>query len=140
MALEVSLRDQLYFAAAMEYILYTLQKSKSFPSITENKTRIVATTRAILAFFAAVGLTYHFDVEQHQFIVGNIRASVIFIGLYNWFGQYALQHGFGHLIRGGNLDKFRRIVRSEVISALQPYLPGVGEGVVEKEQKEQDAN
>jgi len=114
-----SIADQFGAAAALEFALHFLQRWSKTPWITENTTKISATFRVMLAFFATIGLTWHYD--GGTLVITGLSVSVIATGLWNFFRQYALQHGFGHLIRTGNLDKFQEIVSNVVKQELAAY-------------------
>lgn len=114
-----SIADQFGAAAALEFALHFLERWSKTPWITENTTKITAAFRVMLAFFATLGLTWHYD--GGTLVITGLSVSVISLGLWNFFRQYALQHGFGHLIRNGNLDKFREIVGNVVRQEIAAY-------------------
>lgn len=114
-----SLEDQFAAGAALEFGLHFLQRWSKTPWITEHSTKLTAALRAILAFGATIGLSWHYS--GGTLVISGLSVSVLAAGAWHMFRQYALQHGFGHLIRNGNLDKFQDIVSSVVKQELVAY-------------------
>lgn len=112
------LETQLYAAAALEYGLRFMQKSGRFKWIDEHTGVITAGFRGLLAAVATVGITWKYSATSHQLVINGLSLATISLGLWHWFGTYAMMHGFGGLIRGGNLDKFQAIVSDVVKDAL----------------------
>lgn len=116
-----SIEDQFAASAALEFGLSFLQRWSKTPWITEHTTKLNIALRAILAFVATIGITWHYN--GGTLVITGLTVSTIAAGLWHVFRQYALQHGFGHLIRNGNLDKFQGIVqavvRQEIAAAAQ---------------------
>ena len=109
-------QDQFAAGAALEYLLHLLQRSSKTPWITEHTTKITVICRAALAFFATIGLSWKYS--GGTLVISGISATVIAAGLWHLFRQYAVQHGFGKLIRNGNLEAFRQIVMDVVKTEL----------------------
>jgi hypothetical protein len=120
-----SFQDQFAAGAALEYLLHLLQQWSKTPWITEHTTKITMICRGALAFFATIGLSWHY--QGGTLTISGLSATVILAGLWHLFRQYAVQHGFGKLIRNGNLDAFKRIVgevvRAELAQKVAPSLP-----------------
>jgi len=114
-----SIADQFAAGAALEFLLHFLQRWSKTPWITEHTTKITTFFRVLLAFFATIGLTWHYS--GGTLVISGLSVAVISQGLWQMFKQYALQHGFGHLIRNGNLDKFQEIVSNVVKQELVAY-------------------
>lgn len=114
-----SLEDQFAAGAALEFALHFLQRWSKTPWITENTTKLNNFFRVVLAFAATIGLSWHY--AGGTLVISGLSISVLSAGLWHFFRQYALQHGFGHLIRNGNLDKFQEIVQSVVKQELIAY-------------------
>lgn len=112
--------DQFAAGAALEYLLHLLQSSSKVPWITEHTTKITILARAALAFFATIGLSWHY--AGGTLVISGLSVSVIGAGLWHLFRQYAVQHGFGKLIRNGNLDAFRQVVLEVVRAQLAQQL------------------
>ena len=112
-------QDQFAAGAALEYLLHLLQRWSKTPWITEHTTKITVICRAALAFFATIGLSWHY--AGGTLVISGLSATVIAAGLWHLFRQYAVQHGFGKLIRNGNLDAFRQIVMQVVKEELAQY-------------------
>ena len=114
-----SLEDQFAAGAALEYFLHLLQGWSKTPWITEHTTKITAICRAALAFFATIGLSWQY--AGGTLTITGLSVSVVAAGLWHFFRQFALQHGFGHLIRNGNLSAFQTIVSNVVKQELAAY-------------------
>jgi hypothetical protein len=114
-----SLEDQFAASAALEFGLRFLEKWSKTPWITENTTKLNLALRAVLAFVATIGITWHYN--GGTLVITGLTVSTLAAGLWHVFRQFALQHGFGHLIRNGNLDKFQDIVSSAVKQELVSY-------------------
>lgn len=120
-----SLEDQFGAAAALEFGLHFLQRWSKTPWITLHTTKITAAFRVTLAFLATIGLHWHYAaVAGGTLTITGLSVSVIAAGLWSFFRQYAMQHGFGHLIRNGNLDAFQTIVQNIVRGELAAYAQG----------------
>lgn len=118
------LETQLYAAAALEYALRWMQKSVRFQWITEHTGVITSGFRGLLAAIATVGITWRYSATEHQLVINGLSLATIGLGFWHWFGTYAMMHGFGGLIRGGNLDKFQAIVADVVKDALAAQKKG----------------
>lgn len=114
-----SLEDQFAASAALEFALHFLQKWSKTPWISENTTKLNVILRAVLAFLATVGITWHYN--GGTLVITGLTLSTLAAGFWHVFRQFALQHGFGHLIRNGNLDKFQDIVTNVVKQELAAY-------------------
>lgn len=120
-----SLEDQFAAGAALEFGLHALEKWSKTPWITEHTTKITVGVRIALAFFATVGLQWHYVAAGGGTLtITGLSVSVLAAGLWHFFRQYAVQHGFGHLIRNGNLSAFQTIVQNVVKQALAEYVQG----------------
>lgn len=117
-----SLEDQFAASAALEFALHFLQRWSKTPWISENTTKLNVAIRAVLAFVATIGITWHYN--GGTLVITGLTVSTIAAGLWHVFRQFALQHGFGHLIRNGNLDKFQAIVQDVVRQELVSYMQG----------------
>jgi hypothetical protein len=111
-----SFQDQFAAGAALEYFLHLLQQSSKTPWITEHTTKITVACRVALAFGATIGLSWHY--QGGTLTITGLSLTVIGAGLWHLLRQYAVQHGFGKLIRNGNLDAFRQIVLDVVRAEL----------------------
>lgn len=118
-----SLEDQFAAGAALEFGLHFLERWSKTPWITEHTTKISTFFRVVLAFFATIGLHWHYAaVNGGELVITGLSVSVIAQGLWSFLRQYAVQHGFGHLIRNGNLGAFQDIVQNVVKQAMVQYL------------------
>lgn len=122
-----SFEDQFAAGAALEFGLKFLQRWSKTPWITEHTTKITVALRALLAFGATIGLSWHY--AGGTLTITGLSVSIVAAGLWHFFRQYAVQHGFGHLISSGNLDKFQtivqNIVRQELVAYAQAQQPSV---------------
>lgn len=117
-----SLEDQFAAGAALEFGLKFLQRWSKTPWITVHTTKITIAVRILLAFFATIGLQWHYvSSNGGTLTITGLSISILAAGLWHFFRQYAVQHGFGHLISSGNLDKFQDIVQSIVRQELVAY-------------------
>lgn len=96
---------QVTAGAAFAYLLKLVQQWKKIPWITEHTKELNAVIRAALAFAATVGIGYQWDGATHALTITGLSASAIFHGVWHWFGQYALQHGWGQVLNIGTLSK-----------------------------------
>lgn len=118
-----SLEDQFAAGAALEFGLHALEKWSKTPWITEHTTKLTVAFRVVLAFFATIGLQWHYvSAGGGQLTITGLSVSVLAAGVWHFFRQYAVQHGFGHLIRNGNLDAFQTIVQNVVKQAITEYM------------------
>jgi hypothetical protein len=93
-------------AAGCAYFMQLLQKAKSLPWITAHTTGINVALRAVLSLAATVGIGHAWTPSAGGggvFMVTVPPAMVILNGLWHWFGQFAVQHGFGQLLSVGTL-------------------------------------
>jgi hypothetical protein len=89
---------QLSAAMACAYVLWLMQKTKALPWITRHTTGINAAVRAVLSAIATLGITIQWVPNAKQLIIGNLSMVGILYGLWHWFTQYAVAHGFEKLL------------------------------------------
>lgn len=95
------LMTQITAGAACAYLLQLLQKWEKVPWITQHTVYINTGVRAVLALLAVVGITEAWTPNPGG---GGVLAftippaTVILHGIWHWFGQYALQHGWGKIL------------------------------------------
>jgi hypothetical protein len=92
--------------AGCAFIVQLLQKAKQVPWITEHTTAINIALKASLSFFATLGISHAWNPSaggggQLTFDIPSM--SVLMIGLWHWFGQFAVMHGFGQLLGVGTV-------------------------------------
>lgn len=95
------LTSQIAAAAACSYLLNLLQKWSKTPWITEHTAGINAAVRAVLALGATVGIGWAWSSganDTHVLMVTIPSFPVLIHGLWHWFSQYAIQHGFGKVL------------------------------------------
>jgi hypothetical protein len=93
-------------AAGCAYFMQLLQKAKSISWITAHTTGINVALRAALSFGSTIGISHAWTPANGgggSFTLVFPPLAVIAIGLWHWFGQYAIQHGFGQLLSVGTL-------------------------------------
>jgi hypothetical protein len=103
-------QDQFVAGAALEYLLHLLEKSTKIKWISEHTPHITLAARALMSAGATIGITWHYVASSGQLVIGGLTLWGIFMGLIHWFNQFAIQHGFGGLIRAGNRDAFRQVI------------------------------
>jgi len=89
--------SQVTWGAVMAYILLLLQRWSKLPWLTQHTTEITTIFRAVLAFVATIGIGISWNGAAHTLTITNLSLSVIASGLWHWFGQFAIQHGWGQL-------------------------------------------
>jgi hypothetical protein len=89
--------SQLTWGAAFAYLLLLAQKWEKLPWVTQHTAGISAVVRAVLAGIATIGISVSWNGAAHSLTISNLSFPVIASGLWHWFGQYALQHGWGQL-------------------------------------------
>jgi hypothetical protein len=88
---------QLTSGAACAYILQLLQQWKALPWITAHTTKINILVRLAMSAGAAlgIGLTWAPAAGSGHALTIAIPSGVTLLhGIWHWFGQYALQHGW----------------------------------------------
>jgi hypothetical protein len=83
-------------AAICAYVLQLLQQWKALPWITAHTTWLNVALRALLSGASAVGIHSAWtgtSATGWQIVIGIPAASVLAHGLFEWVGQYSLQHG-----------------------------------------------
>lgn len=92
--------------AGCAFILQVLQKAKNIPWITEHTHGINIAMKAMLSFFSTLGISHAWSpaAAGGGVLTFDIpAASVLLIGIWHWFGQFAIMHGFGQLLGIGTL-------------------------------------
>jgi hypothetical protein len=93
-------------AAACSFLLDQAQKSKIVPWITAHTKWINLGVKIALSGASTLGISHAWTPAATgggQFLVTVPATTVILMGLWHWFGQFALQHGFGQLLTVGTL-------------------------------------
>lgn len=89
---------QLTTGAASAYLLQLIQKWKALPWITEHTDGINRGVRIVMSFGAAIGISWVWGAKaadgSHVLSLTIPSAIVLLHGVWHWFGQYALQHGW----------------------------------------------
>jgi len=88
-------------AAACSMLLDRIQKSKLIPWVNAHSTSINLTAKLVMSGLATIGIAHAWTpaVTGGGTLVLTIPSlPVIGIGLWHWFGQFAIQHGFGQII------------------------------------------
>lgn len=98
--------SSLTAAAACAFFLQLIQKTKYVPWITEHTKEINIGAKLLLSGLATLGISHAWNPSTGgggvlMFTVPPL--SVILIGLWHWFGQFAIQHGFGQVLNIGTL-------------------------------------
>lgn len=98
MAMDLS--TQVTAAAASAYLMNLLQKWEKVPWITQHTAGINHAVRALLALAATVGIGWQWNSADHTLTITGLTLSTIIVGLWHWFSQFAVTHGFGQLLNG----------------------------------------
>lgn len=83
-------------AAICAYILQLLQQWKQLPWVTAHTKWVNVAIRAILSGASAVGIHSAWtgsSVTGWQIVIGVPALSVLAHGIFQWAGQFAMQHG-----------------------------------------------
>jgi hypothetical protein len=94
--------------AGCAYFMQLLQKAKSVPWITDHTQGINVALRAVLSLVATLGISHAWTPATGgggAFTLVFPPLSVIAVGLWHWFGQFAVMHGFGQLLGIGTLKQ-----------------------------------
>jgi len=113
---ETHFQSQFTAAALLEYLLHWLQRWSKTPWITEHTQWITVGARAIFACAATVGISWKY--EGGTLVIAGLGAATLLPGIWHLISQYAMQHAFGGLVRSGNLDKIKEIVKDAVEIAV----------------------
>jgi hypothetical protein len=88
-------------AAACSFLLDRIQKSEKLPWISAHTTTINTVAKLVMSGLSTIGIAHAWtpSVAGGGTLVLTIPAlPVIAVGLWHWFGQFAIQHGFGQII------------------------------------------
>lgn len=97
--------SQVTAGAAFAYLLRLIQKWDKLPWVTQHTVRISVWFRIILSGLATVGISWQWNGPAHQLVINGLALNTVALGLWHWFGQYALQHGWGQVFNIGTLQK-----------------------------------
>jgi hypothetical protein len=94
--------------AGCAYLIQILQKAKSIPWVTDHTHGINIALRALLSLGATLGISHAWNPSTGGggvLMVTFPPLTVIMIGLWHWFGQFAVMHGFGQVLSIGTLKE-----------------------------------
>lgn len=100
--------SQITAGAALAYVLRLVQRWEKLPWITQHTQGITVLARLLLSFVATLGISWTWsagDKAGHVLAIAIPSWTVLAHGLWHWFGQYALQHGWGQVLNIGTLQK-----------------------------------
>lgn len=100
------LATQLTASAASAYFIQLLQKWEKTPWITEHTKGITAMFRVALSGVAALGVSWAWagtDSGGHTLTLMIPSVLDLAHGVWHWFGQYAITHGFGGVLKAADL-------------------------------------
>jgi len=103
--------SQITAGAAFAYLLRLVQKWEKIPWITQHTQGITVFVRLALSFVATLGISWQWNGAAHSLTITGLSATTIFLGIWHWFGQYALQHGWGQLFSVGTLKSIETPVQ-----------------------------
>lgn len=88
-------------AAVCSYAIQLAQKWTRLPWITEHTAGINMAARIVTSGLAAIGVSWAWgDLSGggHSLTLSIPSGAAILVGLWHWFQQYAIQHGWGNLL------------------------------------------
>jgi hypothetical protein len=97
--------SQVTAGAAFAYLLRLIQRWDKLPWVTQHTQGITIAVRLILSGLATIGISWQWNSASHSLTIGGLQLWTITLGLWHWFGQYALQHGWGQVFNIGTLQK-----------------------------------
>ncbi len=111
--------------AGCAYLMQLIQKAKQVPWITEHTHGINIALRAGLSFFATLGISHAWNPSTGgggvlMFTIPPL--TVFMVGLWHWFGQFAVMHGFGQILGIGTVKSIDNPVQIN----QQPPQPPAG--------------
>jgi len=95
------LGTQIGAAAVCAYAIQFLQRWSKIPWITEHTAGINTAARIVTSGIAALGVSWAWgDLSGggHSLTIAIPSGATILYGLWHWFQQYAVQHGWGNLL------------------------------------------
>lgn len=93
-------------AAACSFLLDRVQKSHIIPWVTAHTKWINLAAKIVMSGASTLGISHAWQPAATgggTLVITIPVASVIMIGAWHWFGQFALQHGFGQLLTVGTV-------------------------------------
>ena len=118
-------------AAAFAYVMNHLQAAKAIPWVTKDTAAINGVIRALLAFIATIGISWTWSAGTnggHQLMIAIPSVAVLGHGIFNWFGQYAIQHGWEKVFNVGQTQKIGEQAFNDLVNAItervRPAVPG----------------
>ncbi len=97
------LSTQIGAAAVCAYAIQLAQRWSKLPWITEHTTQINTIARLVTSGVAAAGVSWAWgDLSGggHSLTIALPSGAAFLAGLWHWFVQYAVQHGWGNLLSG----------------------------------------
>jgi hypothetical protein len=97
------LSTQIGAAAVCAYGIQLAQKWSKLPWITAHPSQMNMIARLITSGVAALGVSWAWgDMTGggHMLSISIPSGTAIVAGLWHWFVQYAVQHGWGNLLSG----------------------------------------
>lgn len=97
---------QVTAGAASAYLMRLLQKWNRTPWITDHSHGIIVLVRVIMSAAVTLGISWTWSPAAdngHVLAIAIPSLAGIIHGAWNWFGQYALQHGWGQILNVGNV-------------------------------------
>lgn len=110
-------------AAACSFILDRVQKSEIVPWITAHTKWINLAAKIVMSGAATLGISHAWNPAPTGggvLMVTVPAFTVIVLGLWHWFSQFALQHGFGQLLTVGTLQKIDTPVEIHNVDKPEP--------------------
>jgi len=95
---------QVTAGAACAYVLRLIQRWDKLPWVTQHTKTISMWFRIVMSFAATVGIGFQWNGTAHSLLITGLSFPVVALGVWHWFGQYALQHEWGQVFNIGTLQ------------------------------------
>lgn len=90
----MDITTQVGAAAGLSFLLQWAKGSKYFPWFTAETAKLNRLATIVGSGLVAVGLNYTWDASSHTLTIANLSFATVGTGLWHWFTQYALTHGW----------------------------------------------
>jgi hypothetical protein len=72
------------------FVLQWLKRSRYFPWITEEKTKLLRTLSALAAAGTAVGISATWNGPEHTLVISGLTLGAVLAGLWAWAKQFVM--------------------------------------------------
>jgi hypothetical protein len=115
-------------AALFAYLMDHLQRWGKIPWINRETTKLNTGIRLVLSFLATVGIHWTWGgtwTEGRQIVVAIPAIGVLGHALWNWAGQFAMQHFGERVLDVGRTWKIDPKVFNDLVEAIASKIQGV---------------